>query len=74
MSNVAVKLSLKRDIIDELDFLARTKFNGVPRATLITLLMKRALDDEMVNTSYVRTDEGLITIDEMEQVCDGFIL
>lgn len=74
MSNVAVKLTLKKEVVEELDFLCRTKFDGVPRATLVSLLMKRALDEEMVNTSYVRTTDGLITIDEMEQCYDNFIL
>lgn len=73
MSNVAVKLTLKKEVVEELDFLCRTKFDGVPRATLVSLLMKRALDEEMVNTSYVRTTDGLITIDEMEQCYDNFI-
>lgn len=70
--NVIVKLTLKEDLVEELDFLCRTRFDGVPRATLVTLLMKRALDDEMCNTSYVRTDQGLVTIDEAEEIADGF--
>lgn len=72
MSNIRVNLTLGEEFVEELDFLARTRFEGVSRATLVTLLAKRALNDEMCTLSYVRTDKGLATIEEVEDSADCF--
>lgn len=66
MSNrTRVNLTLNDDYVEMLDFLAKERFGGVPRSTLVTLLMKRALDQEMDTISYFRRDDG-----SYSTVCD----
>lgn len=60
-----VNLTISDDMVEMLDFISKEKFGGVPRSTLVTLLMKRALDDEMDSISYTRRDNGTYcTVDD----------
>lgn len=65
--SVRVNLTLKDDFVEELDFVSKQRFGDVPRSTLVTLLARRALDEELNKIDHVRCVDGIKTIEQIER-------